>query len=195
MRKNHFKTIALTTLVLSFCSINTYAAETAADVFKKSCVAEWMKHADKSADKVGFQNFGEKFCDCAKEKSVDTDEAVKVSARSCVAETILQDTMDGLENNPGLSKVNSDKIITACEDEWNLIYPQMDADVKKATSNFCQCASPQLAEMSKNQDDYTDDQWDAKVATISTSCADKIGLNKSEAMNTIKFLNQVVKRS
>ena len=150
--------------------------------FKSDCVGAWMKSAPTDAeDKLEYQNFGEKYCGCAATKPLSNQDEINKAAQTCMAQTLLRDVMDDMEDDPGLDKLTSDNLLSACKDKWTVVYPKASTDPSAPTNRYCQCATPKLIEINNSADDLTDDQWYAKIDEISVNCAATIIPEKETA--------------
>ncbi len=174
MRNPLLKTI-LATVVIGFIPLTSFADANAA--FKTSCVQGWMERAGDSSDKVAFQNFGEKFCDCASTKTITTDAEMGKAAQVCMSQTLLHSTMDTLEDKEGLRNATDTKISDSCMGVWNIIYPKMDDAAKAKATAYCQCAAPKLSAVA--QEDVTDQQYTQKVSGVADDCAGNVTPDKA----------------
>jgi len=148
------------------------------EVFKNACVKAWMERSDKTSDKVTFKNFGEKYCDCAAGKPLDTDANIDKAARLCMSQLVLKDSIDNLESEKGLSSLTADTFKTSCADEWNVLYPDMDAGMKDGTSSYCSCAAPKIETLNQDRDKLTDKEWYAKIDGIAEECSTAVKADK-----------------
>ena len=177
-----FVKLAIATAILSSSSIATFADDAANkldEVFKTQCVKTWMERSGKTSDAVAFKNIGEKYCDCAASKPLNSKDDIKKAAQICMSQVLLHDTMDRLESDKGLANINADSVKGACNDEWNIIYPGMDAADKKSTSGYCECAAPKLMDLNSNRDNVTDKEWYQKIDGIAGDCSSKAEPDKA----------------
>lgn len=174
MRHPFFKT-AIAAAIFAVIPFTSYAADASSDqVFNTSCLKAWMERAGNTSDKVEFKNFGEKYCACASGKSLNNDAEIDKAARTCMSQTLLQVTMSALETSPGLSNLTEANILSGCQGEWKIVYPDMGADAKRRTDDFCKCAAPKLLGLNKNKDNVTDAQWSDKINEIGDSCSGNV---------------------
>ena len=181
MRFIGLKSLVVVAAVVALNPLTSFADESASkidDVFKTACVKAWMERSDKSSDKVGFKNFGEKYCDCAAGKSLENDKAIEKAAQICLSQVLLHDTMDNIESDQGLSKLSDELVKTGCGDELTMLYPDIDADGKKSFGEYCACASPKLLEINKNRDSLTDKEWYEKINGVAADCSGKVAPDK-----------------
>ncbi|MBA2651467.1 MAG: hypothetical protein H0U73_04265 [Tatlockia sp.] len=146
--------------------------------FATICLESWMKRFTDVKDKVGYKNFGQKYCACALTQPLDTDVAVDKAIQVCMTRILLQDSMNSLEDTVGLDKASDKEVNQACEDKWKLIYPQMSAQAQLNTTAFCSCTQPKLSELSKKSDNMTDKDYYTQIDSIAASCADMIKPNQ-----------------
>lgn len=140
-------------------------------VFQDACNKAWMEKAGTVSDKTAFQTFGEKYCGCATGKNLTDDAALKQAAHTCMAQTILRDAMDTLQNKPGLQNLTEDQIVTGCKDKWALVYTDMTSDVRTSTTNYCLCAGPKLNKLNNTGDKLSDKQWYDQINVIADQCS------------------------
>ncbi|MFA5960002.1 MAG: hypothetical protein WC785_05750 [Tatlockia sp.] len=152
--------------------------------FQEICTASWMKRVDEISDKVGYKNFGEKYCACALTQPLDTDAAVDKAIKTCISRTLLHNAMDTLEDKIGLSKAKDSDINQYCLNEWNLIYPKITDEVKQTAAAFCTCAEPKLASLVKDTDKVTDKDYATQIDTIAESCSATIKPDTSTNKST-----------
>lgn len=168
--------------VVSMLPLSTYAAESANkldEVFKTACVKSWMERGDKTSDKVGYKNFGEKYCDCAANMPLNSDAAIDKAAQLCMSQILLHDAMDNVESDSGLANLTEDKVKSACAGEWTMIYPEMDAKLKEGTASYCACAAPKMNDLNKTRDNLTDKEWYAKINGIAADCSGIVAPDKA----------------
>lgn len=171
--------LVLTSIILGFLPITSFADEgKLTEAFKTNCIKAWMDSAGNTADKVAYQNFGEKYCDCGSKNKLETKEDINKVAQICMSQSILHDTMDGLEDKTGLKNLTAEKIQSGCGDTWKIIYANMDDKTKTATGAYCQCVAPKLYEMTKNSENMTDKTWYEKMNGIAGECAGNVEPNK-----------------
>lgn len=153
-------------------STSTQPAET----FQSVCVKSWMGRLKDVKDKIDFQNFGEKYCHCAEsQQPLDNDEAINHAAQVCMSRTLLQDAVDNLRDDIGLSEVKPNDITEYCMDRWDLVYPNMDAENKKAATDYCNCANPKLLDLFKKSDALTDQSFFKSIDDVAAGCSGKTG--------------------
>lgn len=141
-----------------------------AKAFKKMCVSAWMKSVP-AGDKVDYQDFGEKYCSCASEKPLTSQEDVNKAAQFCMGKILLRNISDRLEESPGLDEVASKDVDEACKGAWKMISsPDSGAPPAEMVSQFCACVEPQMVTLAKKNAELTDSQWYVKVDTISAGC-------------------------
>ncbi|KTC97439.1 hypothetical protein Lgee_1760 [Legionella geestiana] len=141
-----------------------------AKAFKNMCVSAWMKSAP-DGDKVDYQDFGEKYCSCAAEKPLTSQEDVNKAAQFCMGKILLRTISDRLEESPGLDKVASKDVEQACKGAWTMITsPGSGAPPAEMVSQFCACVEPQMVKLAKKNEELTDSQWYVKVDAISAGC-------------------------
>ena len=139
-----------------------------ANAFNKTCVKTWMERADKTSDKVVFQDFGEKYCHCAETQPLANDADIDKAAKVCMARTLLYTTMNSFDSYKDLTE---DKITTACGEQWTIVYPGMDDKIKAFATSYCQCAAPKLLVIGKDADNLTDDQFNDKINDVAATCS------------------------
>lgn len=171
-------TLKLFTVILFFFPILANADEKFKEAFKANCVKAWMEIAAKNIDMVDYKNFGEKYCDCASSKKLDSQADLEKAAQICVSQILLHDTMDNLEDRVGLAKLSQEQILSGCQYKWKMLYPD------RPSENYCQCAAPKLYEMNHNSENMTDKEWYEKMNAIADSCAGNVTPNK--ATTTVK---------
>jgi|GEM_PF-3310893 len=175
-------TVVALSMMLPFA---TFADDAVNPNFKTECVSAWMKGAPQEG-KVDYQNFGEQYCGCAAGKSIKSQDDLKLAAQTCMAQTVLRGTMDNVEEKPGLSKATADDILSACIDTWAVVNPQIAANptAAAATKGFCVCAQSKLADLAKNNENITDDQWYLQIDAVSAGCAEAMMGAKPPADST-----------
>ncbi|MBA2656626.1 MAG: hypothetical protein H0U70_06520 [Tatlockia sp.] len=146
--------------------------------FQNICLSSWMKRISDLQDKVGYKNFGQKYCACALTQPLDTDTAVDKAIQLCMTRILLQDSMDSLEDSVGLNKATEAEVNQSCQNKWKLIYPQMSDQAQLNTNAFCSCAQPKLSMLIKNTDNMTDKDYYAQIDTIAASCSDMVKPNQ-----------------
>lgn len=159
------------------------------DSFNKTCVNMWMKRGQGVNDQVAFQNFGEKYCECAATQPLDSDASVEKAAETCMVRVLLHDAMDIQQNKYGVSKVTAEGIQASCAAEWMLIFPKMDAAEKTSATAYCNCAQPQLFSLVKIHDTLTDQQYVDKINEIAQQCTkvlDDADAAKQKNANTLQ---------
>lgn len=163
-----------TAFVLSmFVSLTVHAdPQPQSGDFQTLCTGAWMKKADEAKDKVDYQNFGEKYCNCASKQPLDNDAAVKKAIQLCMSRTLLHDSMDSLEEEINLSKAKESDINDYCLDRWSLVLPKQTDDDKKLINSYCQCAQPKLMALIKQSDNMTDKEYEAGIDKVADDCAD-----------------------
>lgn len=173
MRSSFAKSV-LAVIVLSSVSLtgNTAATDsTLQNSFQTQCIDSWMKRLDNIRDKVDYKNFGEKYCECASQHPLDNQEAINKTMQLCMSQTLLQDTMDSLENEVGLDKAAGEEINEYCEDRFTLVFPAMNDKDKETTARYCSCAEPKLAALLKTADSMTDKEYSNEIKKIASSCS------------------------
>jgi len=168
----------LTMLLVGFLPITAFAVEETkpAETFQSICLKSWMERANEAEDKVDFQNFGEKYCDCAAtQQPLTTNEDVAKAAKVCMSRILLQDSMDNLTDELELSDVTEADVNEYCLDRWKLIYPSMDDKIKKTSEDYCSCAKPKLLELIKKMDSKTDKQFAAEINEVAANCSGQVG--------------------
>lgn len=172
MRANCFKStiVAIIFGFMPFCGQAAQAANPQ-DTFQTNCVNSWMKRVSDPKDKVDYKNFGEKYCECAGKNPLDSQDAINKTMQLCMSQTLLQDTMDSLENEVGLDKANDSDINEYCEDRFTLVFPQMNDNDKKASANYCGCAKPKLMAIIKSSENLTDKQYSDQINDIAAACS------------------------
>lgn len=174
MRKTCLQPIlAIFITVLIPITSNAADNSSASTQFKASCIKSWMDNAGDSGDKLIFQNFGEKFCACAASKPSNSDADMQNAAKFCMSQTLLHDVMDTFKNQPDLKNLSEDKIESACQNVWKIIYPTMDNNFQQSTVAYCQCTGPKLFDLTKKSASLSGVQFSAKIDGIATDCADK----------------------
>ncbi|WED44062.1 hypothetical protein [Legionella cardiaca] len=164
--------IATTIGLVPLCGNTAEATNsTPQESFQTNCVDSWMKRMEDIKDKIGYRNFGEKYCECASRHPLDTQEAVNKTMQLCMSQTLLQDTMDSLENEVGLDKATNEDIDEYCIDKFTLVFPKMDDKDKQASSNYCSCAKPELMKLVKISDNLTDKQYSDQINAIAAQCS------------------------
>lgn len=176
-----FKTLLV--IVAALLLPITVSADDTAQTFKTNCLKAWVD-AHSSTDKVDFKNFGEKYCECASSKPLNTPENVNSAIQICMSQTILHDTMDNLEDKVGLDNVTEDAIQAGCIEKWKVIYPQMDEKLTTLINSFCQCVTPKLGDLTKNNANVTDKQWYEQIDQISATCAPILTPDKASSVKT-----------
>ncbi|CEK10966.1 hypothetical protein [Legionella hackeliae] len=157
------------------------STDTSQTSFQSSCVGSWMKRIDDIKDKIDYKNFGEKYCECAAQQPLDTQEAINKTMQLCMSQTLLQDTMDSLENEVGLEKATDSDVNEYCQDRFSLVFPQMGDKDKQAAESYCSCAKPKLAALLKTADDMTDKQYSDEIKNIAATCSANVQDNKTPA--------------
>lgn len=151
-------------------------AATSGDSFHQVCVKSWMGRNADVKDKTDFQNFGEKYCTCAETQTpLDTNEAINMAAQVCMSRTLLQDTADNLSDEVGLGEVKDSDFDEYCMDRWELVYPGMDDNDKKAATGYCDCAKPKLLELFKKSSEMTDQAYSKAIDDVAATCSGKVG--------------------
>lgn len=167
--RSSFAKFTLAVIILSSFSLtgNTATTEgTLQNSFQTQCIDSWMKRLDNIRDKVDYKNFGEKYCECASQHPLDTQEAINKTMQLCISQTLLQDTMDSLENEVGLDKAASEEINEYCEDRFTLVFPTMNDKDKRTTASYCDCAEPKLAALLKVVDNLTDKEYSNEIKKL-----------------------------
>lgn len=180
MRFPSFKSV-IAISIISLFPVVSHADDTNKlnEIFQKSCVKAWMERAGEASDQVEFKNFGEKYCGCASSQPLDNDKAIDKAAQVCMSQTLMKDTMDGLSDQKGLSKVTEDDIDSACKDKWALIYPKMTDKDKVGIAAYCACAKTKLMPIVKDADNLTDKDFYTKVNGVAKDCAGDVEPDKS----------------
>jgi len=146
------------------------------DSFHQVCVKSWMGRNADVKNKVDFQNFGEKYCTCAETQTpLDSNEAINMAAQVCMSRTLLQDAADNLSDEIGLNEVKDTDFNEYCMDRWELVYPNMDDNDKKAAVGYCDCAKPKLLELFKKSSDMTDQAYSKAIDDVAATCSGKVG--------------------
>ncbi|ASQ45654.1 hypothetical protein [Legionella clemsonensis] len=157
---------------------NTAATNnTTQNPFQSHCIDSWMKRMD-SRDKVDYKNFGEKYCECVSQYSLDTQETINKAMRLCMSQTLLQDTMDALENEVGLDKATGEDINEYCEDRFMLVFPTMDDKNRQVTASYCHCAEVKLATFLKTADSMTDKEYNDTIKNIASYCSENVQIER-----------------
>ena len=177
----------LAIFLLNFCSFLANADEPTtttkspandavqqSESFETVCLTSWIKRLPEVQDKISYKNFGQKYCSCALNQPLDTDTEVDKAIRTCMPRTLLQESMDALEDGIGLDKAGAAEINQSCLDKWTLIYPQMSEEAKGYTTTFCSCSQPKLLDLIKISDNKTDKEYYAQIETIAASCSEMI---------------------
>lgn len=155
---------------------NQPASSTSGDSFHSVCVKSWMGRNTDIKDKVDFQNFGEKYCSCAETQTpLDSNEAINMAAQVCMSRTLLQDAAENLSDDIGLDKVKDSDFDEYCMDRWELVYPGMDENDKKAAVGYCDCAKPKLLDLFKKSGDMTDQAYTKAINDVAATCSGKVG--------------------
>lgn len=180
MRYSFLKPL-LTTVLCTLFPLIAYAqdADAGGKLFQDTCVKTWMERATDTTDKVAFQNFGEKYCSCAAGKDLHDDAAMQKAAQLCMSQVLLHDAMASLEDQYGLPDLTESQIEAGCQDKWALVYPDMNPNVKSKTTNYCQCAGPELDAMNKNANNLTDKAWSEKIDEIAAKCSGLVEPDKA----------------
>lgn len=178
MKKTRIVIFVVSLLPLIVCAEN---AGKQAESFQSVCLSSWMKRINEISDKVSYKNFGEKYCGCALTQPLDTDADIDKAIQVCMARTLLHDTMDTIEDKVGLAKATEKDISESCDGLWNLIYPNMSEQAKRATTDFCNCARPKLADLLKNSDTMTDKDYYTQIDIVAATCS---GMVKPEETPT-----------
>lgn len=166
------------TTMLFIIPLVANADEKFKETFKTNCVKAWMEIAAKNIDMINYKNFGEKYCDCASSKPLDSQTDLDKAAQICVSQILLHDTMDNLEDEVGLAKLTQEQILSGCQEKWKILYPD------QPSKNYCQCAAPKLYEMNHNSENMTDKEWYEKMNSIADNCAGNVTPHK--ATTTVK---------
>lgn len=171
-------------VTIGFISSTIYAADEHVNLnqleqFKSVCVKAWMERADDITDKSNFRNFGEKYCQCAANKTFKNQKDFKRTAQTCISETLLHNAMNMLEDKQGFSNISTSGIETACQNEFKLAFPKMSEETKQASITYCECAAPKLNDLIKNRRTLADTQWIEKMDAIADNCAILITLGNS----------------
>lgn len=146
------------------------------DTFHQVCVKSWMGRLNDVKDKVDFQNFGEKYCTCAEtQQPLDSNDAINHAAQVCMSRTLLEDAVDNLSDEVGLTEAKPTDFDEYCMDRWQLVYPTMDDNDKKAAANYCECAKPKLLELFKDSTQATDQAFVKAIDGVAATCSGKVG--------------------
>lgn len=161
--------LMLHTAILALFPFTSYAQDDLKS-FKKSCVKAWMNKS-KSGDSAEFKSYGEKYCDCVASQAIDTDAQMESAAKLCMSRVLLREAMNALQENGGLSNLNTNKIEMSCVKRWDSIATALAGDSIKPMDIYCRCAAPKLLDLSSNRDSYTETTWAEKIDSIADSCA------------------------
>jgi hypothetical protein len=128
------------------------------------CTDFWMLNSD---DNVKYKYLGEEYCGClAKQNSVNSK-----TVRLCLSRTLLQDAMESLDEDIGLSKANDSDIYDYCLNNWNLIYPKQSEHEKKLIHTYCECTQPNILNLIKQSTNITDTHYVEGINTIADECS------------------------
>lgn len=145
--------------------------------FQETCTKTWMERiSDATKDETTFKKFGEQYCLCASGKSLETEAEIEKAAHICMAETLLQQTMNTLQAKEGLNQLTSDKIKIGCINTWRVIYPYMTNKTTQAVTAYCNCSATKLNALATNQEKKP---WTEKINAIATICATLIQPDKT----------------
>lgn len=175
-------------VVVAFFSFSAVADnnhnEKSGNDFQSICTQAWMEKANMAKDKVDYKNFGEKYCKCAANQPLISDEEVQKAIQLCISRTLLHDAMDSLEDEVGFNKAKDTEITEYCHDRWNLIYPDLSDENKKKTMAYCDCAKPKLMNLMKQSDNMTDKQYEDGINEIADSCSAETLVEKTDSATT-----------
>lgn len=164
--------LAATLILFPLCSAATEANQTSPqESFQGTCVKSWMKRMDKDQDKTDYRNFGEKYCECAAKHPLDNEKNINKAMQLCMSQTLLQDTMDSLENEVGLDKVTDEDLDEYCADRFKLVFPKMNDKDKQVSTAYCDCAKPRLIQLIKDSEEMTDAQYGSHINEIAATCS------------------------
>ncbi|KTD16218.1 hypothetical protein [Legionella jordanis] len=177
MKSTHIKLylIGLVLGMIPLCgfssSPNTNAIISNPPSFLATCVNSWMQRMDKDQDKTDYRNFGEKYCDCAAQQPLDNAENINKAMQLCMSQTLLEDTMDSLENEVGFDKVSEEDLDEYCADRFALVFPKMNENSKQISTAYCNCAKPRLMRLIKVADNMTDGQYSNEINQVAAACS------------------------
>lgn len=182
---NIIKTVVyvMTLLLLPSISNADNKVDNKTDIFKKECVKAWMGAAGDKPDMVQYQNLGEKYCGCAAGQPLATEEDITKATHLCMAQTILHDTVDGMEDSGGLSTLTPELLQKGCQDKWKVIFPAMNDRLTTVSTAYCQCAAPKIIDMKSKSDNLTDEQWNQNINQIAVACMGILATEKPVAEN------------
>ncbi|KTD23403.1 Uncharacterised protein [Legionella lansingensis] len=138
--------------------------------FQSICLTSWMKRVDNIKDEVDYQNFGKKYCECADKHILDNPEDTNKITQLCLSQTILQDTMDSIENEVGLDKATEEDVLEYCEDKFELVFPTMSDSDKQISTAYCNCANPKLRKILEMADTMTESDYTKHINEVAAAC-------------------------
>jgi hypothetical protein len=171
-------TLLACTLGLSF----RVGATTQQEAFQMTCVKSWMQRMGENQDKTDYKNFGEKYCDCASKQPLDSTMHINKTMQLCMSQTLLQDTMDTLENEVGLDKATEEDLHEYCEDRFALVFPKMSERDRQISAAYCDCAKPHLLKILRTANDMTDKEYSNHINEVAAICSTGLENDASTAV-------------
>lgn len=165
---------SLAAVILFAVSPLIYAADmtpTDKETFHSTCVNAWLGRFKDVKDKTDYQNFGDKYCECAGTQPLEGSDAIDKAAKICMTRTLLSNAMDKLEEDGDLEEATESSIDEYCMGRWQLVYPQMNDRLKQVATTYCGCAKSKLLSLIKDSNDMTDKQYYDHIDTIASTCS------------------------
>ncbi|MDP1604498.1 MAG: hypothetical protein Q8M03_14675 [Legionella sp.] len=169
---NIFLKTIIALLVLIIFPLETYAEEELNQTVKDDCITAWIDSGRNRSNLIEYKNLGEQYCDCVSVKPLNSAEEVGSTAELCMSQVLLHDTMRGLAMKFSREQLSQEMIQSGCFMKLKIIYPQMNKNQTVATTNYCHCAVPKIAEI--NNKNLTDKQWTEKIDRIAAECASQV---------------------
>lgn len=170
--------LSFVTVLFVFFSLPSLAAQ-AADSNKPvpvangaACITNWMAREQDLLDMADYKDFGEQYCSCINKNLPENQE----TRNRCLAQTLLHDTVQNLDEQQELSDAKIPDINTACQSRWDLIFPHMNSTVKNKATLYCHCVQKGLTLLFANSNEISEQQYTDHIDAIADSCAAQLAI-------------------
>lgn len=135
------------------------------DELKENCLKAWNDSTVIRINRADYQQFGEKYCDCAAFAPFNSREELAEVAQTCMSNTLLHVMLDMIRQQDDSEKLTETLVNSYCQNTLKIIYPQSNKNQTLVIANYCQCVVPELI---KSNEETLDDKH---IKAMTKRCA------------------------
>lgn len=125
-------------------ALNLYAD----DELKENCLKAWNDSTVIRVSRADYQQFGDKYCDCAAVATFNSREELAQVAETCMSQTVLNVMIDSLRQQASPESMTKLSVNNSCQETLKIIYPQMNKNQAMVIANYCHCVVPEFTKLS-----------------------------------------------